>query len=209
MASRESQGLQVALILFVMVTVVLAVTTYLYFRRAEENVGKYLAKAEEAKREKDTTMKLQFENQVLKHILGYDRKTEAELTSIKQGLGGNEQMKQIMDNYDKHMKMYGAGYAGQDLSYTTLPEHLIAAINARNKNLVDADTVAKDLEREREQVRAAEARTRQEGRGHARDRPDGLGCGTGEVQCRTCEDSWTKARRSPPSCRRRTRNCKN
>jgi len=157
MASRESQGLQVALILFVMVTVVLAVTTYLYFRRAEENVSKYLAKAEEAKREKDTTMKLQFENQVLKHILGYDRKTEAELASIKQGLGGNEQMKQILDNYEKHMKMYGAGYAGQDLSYTTLPEHLIAAINARNKNLVDADTVAKDLEREREQVRAAEA----------------------------------------------------
>lgn len=157
MASRESQGLQVALILFVMVTVVLAVTTYLYFRRAEENVGKYLAKAEEAKREKETTMKLQFENQILKHILGYDRKTDAELTSIKQGLGGNEQMKQILDNYDKHMKMYGAGYTGQDLSYTTLPEHLIAAINARNKNLVDADTMAKDLERQREQVKAAEA----------------------------------------------------
>jgi len=157
MASRESQGLQVALILFVMVTVVLAVTTYLYFRRAEENVGKYLAKAEEAKREKETTMKLQFENQILKHILGYDRKTDAELTSIKQGLGGNEQMKQILDNYDKHMKMYGAGYTGQDLSYTTLPEHLIAAINARNKNLVDADTMAKDLERQREQIKAAEA----------------------------------------------------
>lgn len=157
MAARESQGLQVALILFVMVTVVLAVTTYMYFRRAEENVQKYLAKAEEAKREKDTTMKLQFENQVLKHILGYDRKTDAELASIKQGLGGNEQMKQILDNYEKHMKMYGAGYAGQDLSYTTLPGHLIAAINDRNKNLVNADTVAKDLERQRETVKAAEA----------------------------------------------------
>lgn len=157
MASRESQGLQVALILFVMVTVVLAVTTYLYFRRAEENVQRYLAKAEEAKREKDATMKLQFENQVLKHILGYDRKTEAELNSIKQGLGGNKQIEQILADYDKHMKMYGAGYAGQDLSYTTLPEHLIAAINARNKNLVDADAVAKSLEREREQIRVAEA----------------------------------------------------
>lgn len=157
MAARESQGLQVALILFVMVTVVLAVTTYMYFRRAEENVQKYLAKAEEAKREKDTTMKLQFENQILKHILGYDRKTDAELASIKQSLGGNEQMKQILDNYDKHMKMYGAGYAGQDLSYTTLPGHLIAAINDRNKNLVNADTVAKDLERQRETVKAAEA----------------------------------------------------
>jgi hypothetical protein len=157
MASRESQGLQVALILFVMVTVVLAVTTYLYFRRAEENVQRYLAKAEEAKREKDTTMKLQFENQILKHILGHERKTEAELNSIKQGLGGNKQIEQILADYDKHMKMYGAGYGGQDLSYTTLPEHLITAINARNKNLVDADALAKNLERERENVRRAEA----------------------------------------------------
>lgn len=157
MASRESQGLQVALILFVMVTVVLAVTTYMYFRRAEENVQRYLAKAEEAKREKDATMKLQFENQVLKHILGYDRKTEAELNTIKQSLGGNKQIEQILADYDTNMKMYGAGYTGQDLSYTTLPKHLIGAINARNKNLVDADAVAKALEREREQVRAAEA----------------------------------------------------
>lgn len=157
MASRESQGLQAALILFVMITVVLAVTTYLYFRRAEENVQRYLAKAEEAKREKDATMKLQFENQILKHILGYDRKTEAELTSIKQSLSGDKEVEQILENYNKHMQMYGAGYAGQDLSYTTLPEHLIAAINARNKNLVDADALAKNLERERETVRQAEA----------------------------------------------------
>lgn len=157
MASRESQGLQVALILFVMVTVVLAVTTYMYFRRAEENVQRYLAKAEEAKREKDATMKLQFENQILKHILGYDRKTEAELNSIKQSLGGNKQIEQILADYETNMKMYGAGYTGQDLSYSTLPKHLINAINARNKNLVDADAVAKALEREREQIRAAEA----------------------------------------------------
>jgi hypothetical protein len=157
MAARESQGLQVALILFVMVTVVLAVTTYLYFRRAEENVQKYLAKADEAKREKDTTLKLQFENQILKHILGYERKTEAELASIKQSLAGNKEIEQILEAYDKHMKMYGAGYQGQDLSYTTLPEHLIAAVNARNKNLVDADALAKNLEREREEVRRAEA----------------------------------------------------
>ena len=41
MASRESQGLQIALILFVMVTVVLAVTTYLYFRKAEEKIRQH------------------------------------------------------------------------------------------------------------------------------------------------------------------------
>ena len=204
MASRESQGLQVALILFVMVTVVLAVTTYLYFRKAEENVQRYLAKAEEAKREKEATMKLQFENQILKHILGYDRKTEAELTSIKQGLGGNKQIEQILADYDKHMKMYGAGYTGQDLSYTTLPEHLITAINARNKNLVDADAVAKNLEREREQVRAAEA-------ARAAKAEESLAVVQTDLprneisSMRNGRESRMKPPRSPRSCRRRTR----
>ena len=165
MASRESQGLQVALILFVMVTVVLAVTTYMYFRRAEENVQRYLAKAEEAKREKDATMKLQFENQILKHILGYDRKTEAELTSIKQGLGGNKQIEQILAEYDTNMKMYGAGYTGPDLSYTTLPKHLITAINARNKDIVDAGAVAKAWsEREESEGRSRPRRKRRSSR---------------------------------------------
>ena len=34
--ARESQGLQVLLIVFVMLTVVLGVTTYLYCKRADE-----------------------------------------------------------------------------------------------------------------------------------------------------------------------------
>ena len=48
MASRESQGLQVALILFVMVTVVLAVTTYFFFREAEERTAQAAAARAEA-----------------------------------------------------------------------------------------------------------------------------------------------------------------
>ncbi len=107
-------------------------------------------------------------------------------------------MKQILDNYDKHMKMYGAGYTGQDLSYTTLPEHLIAAINARNKNLVDADTSAKDLEREREQVRHRRIGTCQESGGHAGDRPVGLGCEREKFNAERNQGSRTKARRSQP-----------
>ena len=36
MAARENQGLQAALIVFVLITIALAVTTYVYFRKAEE-----------------------------------------------------------------------------------------------------------------------------------------------------------------------------
>ena len=36
MATRENQGLQIALIIFLMITVGLAISTYYFFRQAEE-----------------------------------------------------------------------------------------------------------------------------------------------------------------------------
>ena len=72
MASRESQGLQVALILFVMVTVVLAVTTYWFFRQKEEmikEVDRADAAANTAKKNQDAVV---FENQLLKHMIGHE-----------------------------------------------------------------------------------------------------------------------------------------
>ena len=48
MASRENQGLQIALILFVMMTVVLSVTTFLFFRKYQEEQLKIAAKVNAA-----------------------------------------------------------------------------------------------------------------------------------------------------------------
>ena len=39
MASSENQGLQIALIIFVMLTIILSVTTFLFFREYEEAVA--------------------------------------------------------------------------------------------------------------------------------------------------------------------------
>ena len=137
MASRESQGLQVALILFVMITVVLAVTTYMYFRKSEEKIRQAAAAQAKAKQSEDAAMATQFQVQLLKHMLGYDRKTDAELVSIKAGLGSDPKMEEIMANYDRDIAMYGAGLEG-DLSYRSLPGNLVSTINDRNKNLADA-----------------------------------------------------------------------
>ncbi len=160
MASRESQGLQVALILFVMITVVLAVTTYVFFRKSEEKIRQTASERAKAKQSEQAAMSMQFQLQLMKHILGYERKTEAELASIKTGLGGDATMEQILEGYDQDMAMYGVGFAGQDLSYRALPEHLISTINARNKSLADANTIQGDLEKDRDerlQVEAARA----------------------------------------------------
>ena len=47
MATRENQGLQIALIIFLMLTVGLAISTYVYFRSSEEQTK--VAEAAEAK----------------------------------------------------------------------------------------------------------------------------------------------------------------
>ncbi len=58
--ARESQGLQVLLIVFVMLTVVLGVTTYLYVKRADETThAATAAKADQKKAEEATADKQQ------------------------------------------------------------------------------------------------------------------------------------------------------
>ena len=78
MAKRESQGLQIALILFVMVTVVLAVTTFVFYRKTEEAVQKKKA-AEDAKTVAEQSRDNQiYFNQYFKHIFGSKPLSEAE-----------------------------------------------------------------------------------------------------------------------------------
>ena len=58
--ARESQGLQVLLIVFVMLTVVLGVTTYLYSKRADEATKAAAAAAaseKQAERRRPTSRK--------------------------------------------------------------------------------------------------------------------------------------------------------
>ncbi len=40
MASRENQGLQIALILLVMLTIVLCVSTFVFYRKSDERFNK-------------------------------------------------------------------------------------------------------------------------------------------------------------------------
>ena len=158
MAARESQGLQVALILFVMITVVLAVTTYLYFRKAEEKIQVAEAARAEAKRATDMYNTADFKNQILRHVLGYEIKAQDQLTSMLQSLAGKdrEDMDAVLTNFDQEMKLFGVGFAGQALNYRTLPSHLVAIVNEKNSKLADADQRQDELVREREQVRQAE-----------------------------------------------------
>jgi len=162
MASRESQGLQIALILFVMVTVVLAVTTYFFFRKAEEKTKQAAAARAEASQLQNAALQLGYEIEVLKHVIGLkadDTKAPAELESIKQGLGGNKYVEELLVAFDQDMKAYGAGFdPAKTLNYRSLPSHLIDQVNRRNTQLADQDVTIANLQDAKTQAVEAEER---------------------------------------------------
>jgi hypothetical protein len=143
MAMRENQGLQIALILFVMITVVLAVTTYIYFdaaNKAERAKEEALKKAAESdKAENDAVA----ENKTLRTLLGHKITQE-----------GGPVIADIEKLGTSDMTLFGASNEA-DKNYRTLPKYLSGQIVSLNDQLVKAnqriDTLVADLASARKQ----------------------------------------------------------
>ncbi len=69
--AREHQGLQIALIIFVMLTLVLGVTTFIFFRRYDETAIKLVAESQKATQAQTTVGNLQAEKVKLLKFLGF------------------------------------------------------------------------------------------------------------------------------------------
>ena len=72
MAKRESQGLQIALILFVMITAVLSVTTYLYWSKSNEQIEAIREARKNEKIADDASNKLLDEMAEVRRWIGFE-----------------------------------------------------------------------------------------------------------------------------------------
>ncbi len=73
--ARESQGLQVLLIVFVMLSVVLGVSLYLYVKKADEATKAALAADGAQKQAEQATVAAQKERDTLKKLIGYPERS--------------------------------------------------------------------------------------------------------------------------------------
>ena len=128
MAKREGQGIQSALILFATISVILAVTTFVFYRKTEEMRADVIAAeheketAEHAKENiRELAELLSFWNQYLMHIVGAETMTEAELNVLLPAIEGDEEMAAIHASYQHDMKIYGEGLPPKKLNYRDLP----------------------------------------------------------------------------------------
>lgn len=156
MASRESQGLQIALILFVMITVVLAVTTFVFYRKAEEEIAK-TKQAEQAKQSAEDFASTQsFWNQYLMHILGAKPVDEATLEQLEQSVEGDETMAGVKVAYERDITTYGKGLDPDQQNYSALPGNLLMRIRSQNQSSTDLNTKVTELNAQVDTVTKAE-----------------------------------------------------
>lgn len=146
MASREAQGWQISVIIFAILTVLLAVTTYIYYRQSET----YFKDAEVAKKSKQDTDKLnrelEYKLQAHKHVLGL---ADRDAVTAAQTAAGAEDpaVKELLEKFDADMKMFPS--AQGNLNYRTLQDQLLIAVRDRNTQVVDAQARERNLERDK------------------------------------------------------------
>jgi len=152
MASRESQGLQIALILFVMITVVLAVTSFVFYRQADEAKKTAKAATEAQKTAKTAMDNMGFWNDYLKHILGASPLAEAEFNVLLPSVEGDPEMAAIHAKYTQDMVTYGEGLLPEQRTYSNLPQNVLMAVQKLNSANTDLSLHNARLGEEKKQV---------------------------------------------------------
>lgn len=127
--ARENQGLQIALIIFVMLTIILAVTTYLFYRQYDEASLKAKSNLEDASQKAQLAAK-----------------NESDLNELKRMLGvKNDAVDAITTAFNKDMATYGGAYPEESRFYRPLIEKLAKTIEQKNTELADAKSQLKAL----------------------------------------------------------------
>jgi hypothetical protein len=123
MATRENQGLQIALILFVMITIALAVANYFFYTKTQESVAAKNDMEQEMKNANNASREKIQENGKLKVFMGFSAEDKVDV---------------IEKEFEKDMHTFPAGYAETPINYRTLPKFLIDEIRKSDSKYRDS-----------------------------------------------------------------------
>jgi len=149
------QSLTIALIVFVMLTFVLAVTTYLFFKKADENL-KTMEEAQRATTE-EKTKRLEAEKnriEIVKDVLGYDREDIANPDILKDkrddidGMFGSQlQQANLQPTYRDTLKWLSSSYQDHYKAMANLQEDkdrfAVEKTDLQKKHTAELETLKK------------------------------------------------------------------
>jgi hypothetical protein len=144
MAARENQGLQIALIIFVMLTIILSVTTFIFF---DSSKGHREAAAAAKKAADDATNR--------ERTIQEERNTLALKLGLPETASKEEVEKKITEDIKKHAEFFKLQLPDDQRNFSRLVEEMAKTIEQKNKDLIAAKGVNDSLTK---QVAEAEAK---------------------------------------------------
>jgi hypothetical protein len=148
--ARESQRLQIGLIICIMLIVILLTTTFFGVRSANEYSSQLRAKNEELSQAQQAQRNSSNAMQYLKYMLGSGETTPEALEAA--GLQLDEEMTTIKTQFEQDMKAYGEGMdAGTARNYRTVAANLVNVVRANNEQLANLQEQVNRVLAEREQ----------------------------------------------------------
>jgi hypothetical protein len=138
MAAREGQGLQIAVIIFAMLTIILAITTYIFYAQSQTaDKARQDAVATATRLQGELTQE-RFRLKAHQFVLGDSRVTE-DMIATDAAASSDKEVADLLANFKTDKAAVGSHLAeGQVANYRTLPTILLAAINRKNASVVDA-----------------------------------------------------------------------
>ncbi len=163
MASRENQGLHIALILLIMLTVGLCVISYVFYSKAERRRVEAEDAANRASQAKKDLDNANFKVQSLTYMINGGSKTwtqmKEDLANIPGGDANDATMAQIRKNFEDSMLLYGAPDQESESArnYQSLPTYLMSRVRDLNQQLTDLRRSENDLTTQKAQLEQASA----------------------------------------------------
>lgn len=118
--ARENQGLQIALIVFVMFTIILGVTTFMFSKEYSKATAAEEAASAKAAEEAATAKELQNENNRLKVVVGH-----AEVATLAE----------VDQQFNTDMQTFAQNYNPADPNYRTICQWLFDEVQRKNSAL--------------------------------------------------------------------------
>ncbi len=160
-APRESQGLQIAVIIFAVLTIILAVTTYIFYAQSEDNLTKKSDAEATTRTAKADADKMRYRAQVLQHVIGIGGVDRASVNVPPAGVV-DDVAAGVLKKFDEDMAMYGGQVAeGGALNYVVLPNYLLGIITNKQVLSVDAGEETKRVQSKSDgDLKAEQGRTK-------------------------------------------------
>ncbi len=152
MASRESQGLQIALIIFVVIAIVLGVFTYIFYSNEQKALKDVASKTAEVDRMRATVDQQDKAYQVLLSTLGQSEFDETAIKPYRESLLSQsgpvpDKMKIVWANYERDMRKFDDSYT-EARNYRNLPNYMESVLRIKQQKITETDTKLRELKQE-------------------------------------------------------------